>query len=129
MLIATTPLLLAAAAEAVQIGGAVLVLVTVCPILGVIISAIALWKSSQRQPPVAEEMYKRFIPRNEANQTIDRIDQRVTEAFTVIGATREHGDTEISVIRSTMAKAFGDLERAIGRIEGKLDQEHKRSHH
>ena len=116
---------LAAAAEAVQIGGAVLVLVTVCPILGVIISAVALWKSSQRQPPVAEEMYKRFIPRNEANQTIARLDERLSEAFEVIADHRNHGDTEISVVRNTMAKAFGDLERAIGRIEGKLDRNSK----
>jgi len=121
----TPPVLFApiiAAAEPVQIGSAVLVLVTVCPILGVIISAVALWRSSQRQPPVAEEMYKRFIPRAEANATIERIDERLTDAFKVIGATRDHADTEISVVRNTMAKAFGDLERAIGRVEGKLDK-------
>ena len=123
MLLAHVLVLADAAADPAQLGGLVLVLVTVCPILGVIISAVALWRSSQRQPPVAEEMYKRFVPRTEANSIEQRLDDRLSEAFKEIGLLRTHSDTEIGVIRSTMAKAFGDLERAVGRIEGKLDKE------
>lgn len=117
-----TPLLAAASPDATETGKGVLIFIAVaCPVIMMIIGALGLWINSRRNPPVAEEMYKNFIPRKEADQTVQRLDERVSEAFTEITSLRNHTDAEINSIRANMTKAYGDFERALGRIEGKLD--------
>lgn len=105
-----------------ETGNAVLIFVAVgVPMISLIFGALSLWLSSRRQPPLAEELYKKFVPRAEAAETVSRIDGRMSEAFSEIGNLRNHTDAEIGAIRANMTKAYGDFERALGRIEGKLD--------
>lgn len=118
-----TPILLAAAApDAAQTGNAVLIFVAVAvPIISLVLGVLSIWIAGRRQPPIAEEMYKKFVPRAESGETIQRLDERIGEAFKEIGSLRTHADNEMGVIRSNLTRAFGDFERALGRIEGKLD--------
>lgn len=108
--------------DAEATGKTVLIFIAVaCPVIMMIIGVLGLWINSRRNPPVAEEMYKNFIPRAESDQIVQRLDGRFAEAFTEITELRNHTDAEINSIRSNMTKAYGDFERALGRIEGKLD--------
>lgn len=120
------PLLAAASPDAETTGKGVLIFIAVaCPLITLVIGALGLWVNSRRNPPIAEEMYKNFIPRQESDQTVQRLDERVSEAFNEITNLRNHTDAEINSIRANMTKAYGDFERALGRIEGKLDTERK----
>jgi hypothetical protein len=63
-----------------------------------------------RNPPLAEDVHRTFIPRIEHDDEVKRLDGRIDAAFNEIGR-----------LQGAHTKAFGDVERAIGRIEGKLD--------
>jgi hypothetical protein len=86
------------------------VVAIVVPILTLIVTVVALGMSHRRQPPVAEEMHKSFVPRAEYNEGIQRVHERIDKT-----------SEDITAARSQFAKAFGDLEHAIGRLEGKMD--------
>ncbi len=113
-----TPVLAAAAEAATSTsspdasftGNVVLVLVLVGgQVLSLGMSAVGLILAARRTPPIAEELYKLFLTKEEAAGITARIDHTIESAF-----------NEINAVRSQATKAFGDLERAIGRLEGHL---------
>lgn len=82
--------------------------------VGIAVSIIVAFK---RKPPVAEQMHQLFATRPEFNEAVLRIHKRI-----------DHTNTDIQQTNEKLAKAFGDMERAIGRLEGQLDKsEHAKS--
>jgi len=96
------------------VGNFILAVVVIGNIISVGVSIIAVWLSSRRQPPIAEEAFRTFIPRDEYAEGIQRVHDRVDET-----------NNSLAEASLKMAKACGDLERAIGRLEGKIDQNTK----
>lgn len=84
------------------------------PILGLVLTVVALFLSNKRHPPLPEEMHKNFVPRAEHDANIQRLHGRVDKLA-----------EDQSNSRMQFSKAFGDLEHAIGRLEGRLDREGK----
>lgn len=104
-------LIAAAESDATFTGNAtVYVVAIIVPVLGLILTVVALLVTSRRQPPVAEEMHKSFVPRTEYNEGLQRVHERIDKA-----------GEDISSARQQLSKAFGDIEHAIGRLEGKVD--------
>lgn len=110
-----TPLLCAASPDAAFTGNATLYIVaTVVPVLGLALTVTALFLNSRRNPPVAEEMHKVFIPRAEHDEHIQRVHERIDKC----------AEDNIAA-RNQFSKAFGDLEHAIGRLEGLIDRDER----
>lgn len=112
MSITSTILLLAdAGPSTAETGNAVLIFVLVaCPVISAVVGVLGVWFASRRNPPIGEEVHKNFVPRAEFNEAVARVDARVDSAM-----------VEVASARTQFGKAFGDLERAIGRLEGRLD--------
>src|ERR1051325_2870899 len=49
-------------------------------LLTLLMSALGLWISSKRQPPVAEEMHKTFVPRSEYLECVQRMHERIDKS-------------------------------------------------
>jgi len=89
-------------------GNVVLVVVLVGgQLLSLLIAGLGLWMSSRRNPPIAEEAYKTFVPRSEYDEGVQRLHGRI-----------DHALSEVAAARQQASQAFGDLERGIGRLEG-----------
>jgi len=112
MSLAPDALLLAAdSASVTQAGvGTIYIVAIVLPILTFACTIVGLIFMSKRQPPVAEEMYRTFVTKSEQRETVERIDHTVATAF-----------SEINAMRNQLSKAYGDFERALGRLEGSLE--------
>lgn len=110
----TSPAVLIAAAGSADTaftGSATVYLVAiVVPVVTLVLTVVALILSNRRHPPVAEEMHKNFVPRAEYNEGIQRVHERIDKT-----------SEDITAARGQFSKAFGDLEHAIGRLEGKMD--------
>jgi len=90
--------------------GTLYIIAIVVPLLVLACSIVGLIIMARRQPPVAEEMYRTFMTKSQHAETVARIDHSVEIAF-----------GEINAIRGQLTKAYGDFERALGRVEGALE--------
>jgi hypothetical protein len=118
-----TPLLSAAATDADFAGKSVLFIVAIIvPVLGLVCTIIAIVLSNKRNPPIAEEMHKAFVPRPEWDASVQRLHGRIDEANGKITASEAHTGSKIDSMRNDMNKVFHDVERALGRVEGKLEE-------
>lgn len=68
-------------------------------------SVTAMIVAFKRKPAIGEEMHKSFVPRSEYLEGIYRVHGRI-----------DNTDAKLT-------KAFGDMERAIGRLEGISERE------
>lgn len=111
MLITSATFLAQANPNAEHVGTSVLIFVAIaCPIISLVLGGAGVWFAARRNPPMGEEIHRTFVPRVEFHSALTRVDARVDVAL-----------TEIAAARTQFGKAFGDLERAIGRLEGRLD--------
>lgn len=113
MYLTTDPwaMLASATPDPAFLGNFVLAVVVGGTLLNVMISAIGVWNASRRQPPLAEESYRVFVPKAEYLNAIERIHQRIDES-----------NNQLARSTAMISKAFNDLERAIGRVEGKIKE-------
>lgn len=79
-------------------------------LVGIAASVVAIIAAFRRQPPIGEQLHQMFLPRAEHAAEVQRLDGRISESF-----------EEISRVRAMHTQAFGSFERAVGRVEGKLD--------
>lgn len=86
-------------------GNTILVIAT---LLSMAVSVASLVRSGRRQPPIAEEMHKEFVRREEWDQSGQRLHDRIDET-----------QCSIKELHREVGKGFQDVERALGRIEGK----------
>lgn len=89
-------------------------LMVIGQLVTVVVSVAALWKSSSRQPPIEEEIHKEFVRREEWDQSGQRLHARIDET-----------NESIKELHHEVGKGFQDVERALGRIEGKQSQREK----
>lgn len=124
----TSPALLIAAGSpdpAFAGSATVYVVAIIVPVLGLLATIVAIVLSNRRNPPVAEEVHKTFVPRMEFSDGVQRLHDRIDKNAEEIAAAKAQFNEDITAARTNFAKAFGDLEHAIGRLEGKMDSMHK----
>ena len=115
------PLLAATESEHAFAGNATFYIVAiVVPVLGLALTIAALILSSKRNPPVGEEMHKTFVPRAEWDASVQRLHTRIDESHERIAAGEATTAAKIDSLRTDMTKVFQDVERGLGRVEGKL---------
>lgn len=118
-----TVLSAAAAPDATFTGNATLFVVAVAvPVLGLAVTALNLFLGNKRNPPVGEEMHKTFVPRAEWDSSVQRLHGRIDESNERITSTESSTSAKIDSLRTDMTKVFHDVERALGRVEGQLDE-------
>jgi hypothetical protein len=112
MLIAhVSSLAAAAAADPAFVGQSALFIVAVIlPVLVFIVAVVGLILSNRRKPPIAEEMHKEFVRRQEWNESVLRLHDRIDET-----------GIKVDNVQVTLHRQQLDAERARGRMEGKLD--------
>lgn len=86
-------------------------LLCVLATIATIIGGLAMLR---RNPPVAEEMAKRYASKSELNHEIARLEARMD-------ADRQELRVSIGRLTSTLQAFSQSVERALGRIEGKLE--------
>lgn len=92
----------------------------VVPVIGLGLTVASLVLGNRRNPPVGEEMHKTFVPRAEWDASVQRLHTRIDESHERIAAGEATTAAKIDSLRTDMTKVFQDVERGLGRVEGKL---------
>ena len=98
---------------------------TVSLAVAIIFGVINTRNASRRNPPIGEEMHKVFVPRKEWDDSVQRIHVRIDQTRDVITASEASTGSKIDSLRTDMNKVFHDVERALGRVEGQLEEKKK----
>lgn len=124
-----TTFLAAASPDATEIGKGVLTILVIVPVLSlavaIIFGVLNTRNASRRNPPIGEEMHKVFVPRKEWDDSVQRIHVRIDQTRDVITASEASTGSKIDSLRTDMNKVFHDVERALGRVEGQLEEKKK----
>ena len=93
--------------------------VAIASIASVIIAAVKL---NSRMPPLAEELAKNYATRDELDKEVKSLNIRIDrEVGMLLSSSAEHS-LKLDALIATTSQTARDTERALGRIEGKLDQ-------
>jgi hypothetical protein len=96
-----------------------------------VVNLISMLVNLRRKPPMSEELYKNYLPKDDHAAMCEAIKTRVdardnhntethVEIFNLIRAEREWATTQIEQNQKAVQADFKVLERGLGRVEGIL---------
>lgn len=107
------------AASDVFTGKVVMVVVSVSALVaGIVCSIITVWLLARRQPPVQEELYQNYVTKAELAALRSEVSE--DRAANDKHVARLH--TRMDELRGEMHEGFETTNRALGRIEGYMEQ-------
>lgn len=92
--------------------------VAIASIASVIIAAVKL---NRRVPPLAEEIAANYATREELDNEVRDLNKRIDREVNAILSMNIDQGKKLDALIATTNKTALDTERALGRIEGKLD--------
>lgn len=94
------------------------ILSSVAVIASVVVAVIRL---NRRSPPLAEDIAKFYATKDELHDQCDNLNKRIDREMRMILASDAEQNRKLDSISSTTNKTAQDTERALGRIEGKIE--------
>lgn len=91
--------------------------VALSSIAGTVVSILRL----RRAPPIAEEVAKTYASKAELSREVTRLEVRMDHGITTLRADYAAQEQKLDRLTATIQTQARETERALGRIEGALD--------